>query len=133
MAFFGMQGNQSDKEDGTWSFAANFGFHLEIASNNTKGKVFEAHTAALFQADTEAVPLSALQSRSHDNHESFADVESTETTCALFWTILADARQKSIEMETTFCQTNWCHVHLTDKTAQACTNDDARLWMLVTG
>ena len=132
MAFFGIQGKQSDTGDGTWSFTSNFAFHIESARETTKGKMLEANASVLLEADAEAVPLSVLQSRtSHDHDETFADVEAIETTCALFRTILPDTKLKAIETDTTFWQINWCHVHPPHKTAQVCTNDDARLWMQV--
>ena len=132
MAFFGIQGKQSDRGDGTWSFTSNFTFHCQSASETTKGKMLEANASVLRQADAEAVPQSVLQSQtSRDNDETFANVEATETTCALFRTIMADTKLKVIETDITMWQINWCHVHPPDQTAQVCTNDSVRLWMQV--
>ena len=112
MAFFGIQGKQSDGGDGKWSFTSTFAFHCQSASETTKGRTLEATASVLLQADAEAVPLSVLQSRtSHDNDDNFADKEATETTCALWRSILADAKLKAIETDATFWQINWCHVH----------------------
>ena len=132
MAFFGIQGKQSEDGDGKWSFTSNFSFHCQRASETTKGKSLEADAAALLGADAEVVPLSEWQSRMHEsNDETFADVEAIETTCALFRTILADTKLMAIETSTTFWQINWCHVHPPHKTAQVCTNDNSRLWTQV--
>lgn len=131
MAFFGIQGKKSDTGDGAWSFTSNFGFFCVCASETSKGLELEARAAEFLDADAEAVPLSVLQSRSIDHNENFADVEATETTCALFTSILAETQVKVIEADTTFWQINWCQVHRPEKSAQLCTNDNARLWMPV--
>ena len=112
MAFFGIQGKQSDGGDGKWSFTSTFVFHCQSANEATKGRTLEANASVLLQADAEAVPLSVLQSRTwHDNDENFADEEATETTCALLRSIMADTKLKAIETDVTFWQINWCHVH----------------------
>ena len=112
MAFFGIQGKQSDGGNGKWSFTSTFAFHCQSASETTKGRTLEASASVLLQADAEAVPLSVLQSRtSHDNEDNFADEEATETTCALLRSIMADTKLKAIETDAIFWQINWCHVH----------------------
>ena len=86
----------------------------------------------LLDADAEAVPLSVVQSRTmQDEDNSFADVEATETTCALFRTIQADTKLITLETDSTFWQINWCQVQPPHKTAQVCTNDKSRLWLQV--
>ena len=89
MAFFGIQGKQSDSGAGTWSFTSNSGFFCERASDTSRGKELEAKAAELLEAQAEAVPLSVLQSRNVEQNDSFADMEATETTCALFKSIMA--------------------------------------------
>ncbi len=129
MAFFGIQGKQSDDDSGTWSFTSNFSFHCQCASKTTKGEALETEASSLLGADAEAVPLAERPVHHIDNDETFADVEAIETTCALFNTILADTKLSAIETSTTFWQINWCHVHPPHKTAQICTNDNSRLWL----
>ena len=133
VAFFGIQGKQSELENNKWSFTSSFGFFCENASDIDKGRHLEAEAVHLVLAPAEAVPLSVLQSRSNlDINESFEDVEATETTCALVETLLRETKVKRIEEESmTFWQVNWCHVHVPERNAQVCTNDNSRLWMLV--
>ena len=131
MAFFGIQGKKSDSDDGTWSFTSSFGFFCERASETSKGIELEAKATELLDAEAEAVPLSVLQGGNLEQNESFADMEAIETTCALFQSITGDTKVRAIEADISFWQINWCHVHPPEKTAQVCTNDNARLWMPV--
>ena len=133
IAFFGIQGkkSESDATSGKWSFQSSFGFFCEVASDTARGKVLEAQAAELVAAAAEAVPQAVLQSRIMDDHESFADTEAIETTCALFKSIMAQTKVQAIETDTSFWQINWCHVHLPEKAAEVCTKDNSRLWMPV--
>ena len=89
----------------------------------------ESKAAELLEGDAEAVPVAVLQSRGGDHNTNFADMAATETTCALFNTLLSKTQIKKIEDDTSFWQINWCHVYLPDKAAQITTNDGSRLWM----
>ena len=131
MAFFGIQGKKSDSNDGTWSFTSNFAFFCKQASETRKGRDLEAKAVEIRQAEGEAVPLPVYQNRNFEQNESFADMEATETTCALLQSIMIDTKVKAIETDTTFWQINWCYVHPPGKAAQVCTNDNSRLWMPV--
>ena len=133
MAFFGIQGKKSEANaiSGKWSFQSSFGFFCEKASNTTRGKALEDKATELFAAPAEAVPQSALQSRSTDDHENFADMEAIETTCALLKSIMVKTKVQAIEADTSFWQINWCHVHPPEKAAEVCTKDNSRLWMSV--
>ena len=90
----------------------------------------EINAPSLLRADAEAVPLSERPGHI-DSDDSFANVEATETTCALFHTILADTKLSAIETSMTFWHINWRDVHPPHKTAQVCTNDNRRLWRQV--
>ena len=131
MAFFGIQGKQSEDEPGKWSFTSSFGFSCKHANETTKGKMLEAEAAKLAEAQADVVPQSALQSRNIEQNEDFASVEATETTCALLKSIMAKTDVRDIEDSSTFWQINRCRVHLPEKAAQVCTNDNSRLWMSV--
>ena len=133
MAFFGIQGKkaESDTSSGKWSFQSSFGFFCERASNTARGKTLEAGAAQLLAAQAEAIPQAVLQSRTMDDHQSFADTEAIETTCALFKSIMARTKVQAIETDTSFWQINWCHVHPPEKAAEVCTKDSSRLWMQV--
>ena len=63
MAFFGIQGKQSDSNDGTLSFTSNFAFFCKQASETRKGRDLEAKAVEIRQAEGEAVPLPVYQNR----------------------------------------------------------------------
>ena len=128
-----MQGqtSESDTTSGKWSFQSSFGFFCENASDTARGKVLEAQAAELVAAKAEAVPQAVLQSRTVEDHESFADTEAIETTCALLKSIMAQTKVEAIETDTSFWQINWCRVHPPEKAAEVCTKDNSRLWMQV--
>ena len=130
-AFFGIQGKKSESDDGTWSFSSGFSFHCQRASETTRGKELESKAVELLGADAEAVPSTVLESRGGDHNTNFADMEATETTCALFKTLLTKTRVKAIEDDTSLWQINWCQVYPPDNAAQISTNDGSRLWMQV--
>ena len=91
----------------------------------------EAQATEFVAAQAEAIPQAVLLSRSMDDQESFADMEATESTCALFKSIMKQTQVKAIETDTSFWQINWCRVHRPEKAAEVCTKDNRRLWMLV--
>ena len=102
MAFFGIQGKKSDGNEGAWSFTSNFTFFCAEASETRKGRELEAKAVEIREAEGEAVPLAELQNRNFEQHESFADMEATETTCALFQSIMVDTKGKAIETDIIF-------------------------------
>ena len=131
MAFFGIQGKQSDGDSGKWAFTSSYGFFFERASYTVKGEQLESQAAVLKSLSAEDIPQEASRGRLGDENESFDDIPATETTCALFKSIMAQTKVKAIETETTFWQINWCQVHPPEKGATVCTNDNSRLWMPV--
>ena len=131
MAFFGIQGKQSDAGSGKWAFTSSYGFFFERASYTDKGQELESQATVLESLSAEEIPQAALQGRLGDDNESFEDIPAIETTCALFKSIMAHTKVKTIETETTFWQINWCQVHPPEKGATVCTNDNSRLWMSV--
>ena len=91
----------------------------------------ETEGTKVLEEESASVPTPATHVGSMDLAASFADQFGTETTCALFGTILGRTSLKVIENENTIWQTNWCRVHLPEKGAQLTTHDAARLWMRV--
>ena len=128
VAVFGIQGKKS--EGSAWSFSSSFSFHVQRASETTKGKELEAKASDLMHEEGQAVPQAVLHSQQSD-HESYKDMEGTETTCALLGTLLSKTKLQCIERSDTCWQINWCRVHVPDKAAQVITQDGARLWMSV--
>ena len=131
MAFFGIQGKQSDAASGEWAFTSSYGFFFERASYTKKGQELESQATVLESLSAEEIPQAALQGRLRDENENFENTPAIETTCALFKSIMAQTKVKAIETETTFWQINWCQVHPPEKGATVCTNDNSRLWMSV--
>ena len=132
LAFFGIQGKRSKGDDQeTWAFTSSFSFALKRASNTTKGQDLEAKANDLLGQDQEALPQTQVRGGGADQNTSFADCESTETTCALLATINRRTNLRVLEGENTFWQINWCRVSLPAKDAQIHTNDGSRLWMQV--
>ena len=132
MAFFGIQGKRSKGDDkDTWAFTSSFSFALTRASNTSKGQDLETRAQDLLGRDQEAVPQTQVRGSGADQNTSFADRESTETTCALFATINRRTNLRVVEEENTCWQINWCRVSLPAKDAQIHTNDGSRLWMQV--
>ena len=83
------------------------------------------------------MPRTVLQSRSADE-TNYANMDGTETTCALLGSILAKTNLATIEVDASFWQINWCRVYLPDivtnekpDVQQICTNDGTRLWFQV--
>ena len=77
-------------------------FLLKQASETRKGRDLEAKAVEIRQAEGEAFPLPVYQNRNVEQNESFADMEATETTCALLQSIMIDTKVKAIETDTTF-------------------------------
>ena len=100
-----------DDSSGKWSFVSSLGFFCEKASDTARGKILEEKASELVAAEAEAVPQAVLKSQTTDDHESFADREATETTCALFKSIMTEIKVQAIETDTSFWQINWCHAH----------------------
>ena len=130
MAMFGIQGKAADNQE-SWSFSSSFAFHCQRASDSKKGKELESQASVLVAEDSEAVPVAVLQSRNADHNTSFADIEATETACALFKTLMTKTQVTSLEDDVSFWQINWCQVYPPDPTAQVCNIDGSRLWMQV--
>ena len=132
VAFFGIQGKQStDKGNAAWSFTSSFTFSVVRASQTLKGTRLETEVKKLLDEESASVPTPATHVGSMDLVASFADQLGTETTCALFGTILRRTSLQVIENENTIWQINWCRVYLPDKGAQVTTHDASRLWMRV--
>ena len=132
VAFFGIQGKQStDNGNAAWSFTSSFTFSVVRASQTLKGTRLETEVNKLLDEESASVPTPARHGGSMDLAESFAEQVGTETTCALFGSILGRTSLKVIENENTIWQINWCRVYLPDKGAQLTTHDASRLWMRV--
>lgn len=137
VAMFGIQGKKSgSNDDSTWSFQSGFSFSFQRASHTTKGKELECKANELLAADAEVVPRTVLQSRLDE--QNYADMDATETTCALLQTILTKTNLATIEVDASFWQINWCRIYLPDfapnekpDVQQMCTNDGTRLWFPV--
>ena len=131
VAIFGIQGKQStDNGKAAWSFTSSFTFSVVRASKTMKGKQLETEVKRLLEEQSASVPMPATHVSSMDV-ASFADQLGTETTCALFSTILRRTRLQAIENENTIWQINWCRVYLPEKGVQVTTHDASRLWMRV--
>ena len=139
MAFFGIQGKKGEKKDDTWSFQSSFNFVCQRASNTKKGKDLESKAEHLNTVIAKAVPLTPWEGRTQDHDTSYADIDATETTCALLKTILRDSAGKpaqktnvtEIDSQSTFWQINCCQVYLPSKGEQMYSGDGERLWFLV--
>ena len=132
VAFFGIQGKQStDDGNAAWSFTSSFKFSVARASKTAKGTRLETEVNQLLDGESASVPTPATHGGSMDLAASYADQFGTETTCALFGTILGRTSLKVIENENTIWQINWCRVYPPDKGAQLTTHDASRLWMRV--
>ena len=132
VAFFGIQGKQTtDNGNAAWSFTSSFTFSVVRASQTLKGTRLETEVKKLLDEESASVPTPARHVGSMDLAASFADQLGTQTTCALFGTILRRTSLQVIENENTIWQINWCRVHLPDKGAQVTTHDASRLWMRV--
>ena len=99
------------------------------ASKTVKGKRLETEVNQLLGEESASVPTPATHGGNTDLAASYADQCGTETTCALFGTILGRTGLKVIEKEHTIWQINWCRVYPPDKGAQLTTRDGSRLWM----
>ena len=131
VAIFGIQGKQStDNGKAAWSFTSSFTFSVVRASKTLKGTQLETEVKRLLEEQSASVPMPATHVSSMDV-ASFADQLGTETTCALFSTILRRTRLQAIENENTIWQINWCRVYLPEKGVQVTTHDASRLWMRV--
>ena len=131
VAIFGIQGKQStDNGKTAWSFTSSFTFSVVRASKTLKGTQLETEVKRLLEEQSASVPMPATHVSSMDV-ASFADQLGTETTCALFSTILRRTRLQAIENENTIWQINWCRVYLPEKGVQVTTHDASRLWMRV--
>ena len=131
VAIFGIQGKQStDNGRAAWSFTSSFTFSVVRASKTLKGTQLETEVKRLLEEQSASVPMPATHVSSMDV-ASFADQLGTETTCALFSTILRRTRLQAIENENTIWQINWCRVYLPEKGVQVTTHDASRLWMRV--
>ena len=132
VSFFGIMGKQStDDGNAAWSFTSSFSFSVVRASQTLKGTRLETEVNKLLHEESASVPTPANHVRRMDLAASFADQSGTETTCALFGTILGRTGLKVIENEITIWQINWCRVYLPEKGAQLTTHDASRLWMRV--
>lgn len=132
VAIFGIQGKQStDNGYAAWSFTSSFTFSVVRASQTLKGTRLETEVKQLLDEESASVPTPATHVASMDLAASFADQLGTETTCALFSTILRRTRLQAIENENTIWQINWCRVYLPEKGVQVTTHDASRLWMRV--
>ena len=132
VAFFGIQGKQcTDDGNAAWSFTSSFTFSAVRASKTVKGTRLETEVNQLLDGESASVPTPATHGGSMDLAASYADQFGTETTCALFGTILGRTSLKVIENENTIWQINWCRVYPPDKGAQLTTHDASRLWMRV--
>ena len=136
IAFFNIQGKKSPSED-TWSFQSGFSFTCYAASNTEKGRMLEAEAEQVLSRASEIVPKTVLQSRTID-HESYADVQATETTCALLKTLLANTNLEALEVDASFWQINCCRVYIPDaakrqnpEVQEFCSADATRLWFQV--
>ena len=101
------------------------------ASKTLKGTRLETEVNQLLDDESTSVPTPATHVGSMDLAASYADQFGTETTCALFGTILGRTKLKVIENENTIWQINWCRVYPPEKGAQLTTHDASRLWMRV--
>ena len=101
VAFFGIQGKKAADEStdqSKWAFTSGFSFHCLKAGATTKGAELQGKASELLDAHLETVPLSTRPSRGHaQDTTNFADVEATETTCALFQTLMNTTKIKAIE------------------------------------
>ena len=132
VAFFGIQGKQStDDGNAAWSFTSSFKFSVARASKTAKGTRLETEVKELLDGESASVPTPATHGGSMDLAASYADQFGTETTCALFGSILCRTSLKVIENENTIWQINWCRVYPPEKGAQLTTHDASRLWMRV--
>ena len=132
VVFFDIQGKQSTENgSAAWSFTSSFTFSVVRASQTVKGMRLESEGKKLLDEESASVPTPARDVGFMDLAASFADQFGTETTCALFGTILGRTGLKVIDNEITIWQINWCRVYLPDKGAQLTTHDASRLWMRV--
>ena len=101
MAFFGIHGKQSDADSGTWAFTSSHGFFFVSASDTDKGQDLETQATVLESLSAEEIPKCAFRIGSEgDDNEGFEDIPATETTCALFKSIMAEAKVKLLRQRT---------------------------------
>ena len=136
IAFFHIQGKKSAAED-TWSFQSGLSFTSYAASNTVKGGTLEAEAEQILAQDSDIVPKTTMYGQTIDQ-ESYADVEATETTCALLKTILSNTNLQAVEVDASFWQINCCRVYLPDaaksdnpEVQELCSTDGTRLWFQV--
>ena len=134
IAFFNIQGKKSPSED-TWSFQSGFSFTCYAASNAEKGRMLEAEAEQVLSRASEIVPKTVLRTI---DHESYADVQATETTCALLKILLDNTNLEALEVDASFWQINCCRVYIPDaakrqkpEVQELCSADATRLWFQV--